>query len=139
MSLLSRPRAWSTWRKFGLTASLVVLAAAGNQVQAKESKRLDAGLETVALSALPREAQTTHRLILAGGPFLHSQDGIVFGNRERILPVRARGFYHEYTVITPGAHNRGARRLVCGGNPPTRPDVCFYTDDHYASYRKLAP
>ena len=128
---------WSTWLKFGLATGLVVLAATGSQVQARDSKQLDAGLETVALSELPREAQTTHRLILAGGPFLHSQDGVVFGNRERILPAKARGYYHEYTVITPGARNRGARRMVCGGNPPNRPDICFYSDDHYASFKQL--
>jgi ribonuclease T1 len=94
-------------------------------------------LEVVALSALPREAQATHRLILAGGPFLHSQDGVVFGNREHILPARIKGYYHEYTVATPGVRNRGARRMVCGGKPPNRPDICFYSDDHYASFRQL--
>nr|WP_233151780.1 ribonuclease [Pelomonas sp. KK5] len=106
-------------------------------MQAKESKRLEPGLETVALSDLPREAQTTYRLILAGGPFPHRQDGVVFGNRERILPVKARGWYHEYTVKTPGSRDRGARRMVCGGNPATRPDICFYTDDHYASFKQV--
>jgi len=91
------------------------------------------------LTALPPEAQTTHRLVLAGGPFPQAKDGVVFGNRERRLPPRARGYYHEYTVRTPGARNRGARRLVCGGTPPTKPEVCYYTDDHYASFRKIAP
>ena len=123
----------------GLAAVLAASASFSTQVQAKPAEQSVAEPEIVALSALPREAQTTYRLILAGGPFSHSQDGIVFGNREHLLPAKRRGYYHEYTVITPGAHNRGARRLVCGGNPPTRPDVCFYTDDHYASYRKLAP
>lgn len=106
-------------------------------MQAKDSKQLESGLETVALSELPREAQKTHRLILAGGPFAHRQDGVVFGNRERILPARPRGYYHEYTVATPGSRDRGARRMVCGGNPPNRPDICFYTDDHYASFKQL--
>jgi len=126
-----------SWRKFGLTAFLAVAAVTNVQVQAKETKQLDSALETVALSALPREAQTTHRLILAGGPFRSSQDGVVFGNRERILPAKVRGYYHEYTVITPGARNRGARRMVCGGNPPTMPEVCYYSDDHYASFKRL--
>jgi len=107
------------------------------QVQAKESVQTDSALETVALSALPGEAQKTHRLILAGGPFAHSQDGIVFGNRERILPAKPRGYYHEYTVATPGARTRGAKRMVCGGKPPTKPDVCYYTDDHYASFKRV--
>ena len=137
MSLLSRPRAWSTWREFGLAAFVAVLAVTSSLVQAKDSKQLGSGLETVALSELPREAQKTHRLILAGGPFAHRQDGVVFGNRERILPTRPRGYYHEYTVATPGSRDRGARRMVCGGNPPDRPDICFYTDDHYASFKQL--
>lgn len=123
----------------GLVAVLVAFAAFSNPVQAKPAAQAAAQLETVALSALPREAQHMYRLILAGGPYTHSQDGIVFGNRERILPAKPRGYYHEYTVTTPGARNRGARRLVCGGNPPQRPEACFYTDDHYVSFRKLAP
>jgi len=123
----------------GVAAVLAVAATLSNPVQAKPAEQSAAALETVALSALPREAQSMYRLILAGGPFRHSQDGIVFGNRERILPVMPRGYYHEYTVTTPGARNRGARRLVCGGEPPTRPDACFYTDDHYVSFKKLAP
>lgn len=135
MSLLSRPLRWSSWRKSGLIAVLALTALTGAQVQAKETKQ--SALESVALSALPREAQTTHRLILAGGPFPHGKDGIVFGNRERLLPTKARGYYHEYTVATPGARNRGARRLVCGGKPPTTPDVCFYTDDHYNSFKRV--
>jgi ribonuclease T1 len=94
---------------------------------------------TVALSGLPVEAQVTHRLILSGGPFPHAKDGTVFGNRERALPRQPRGFYHEYTVATPGARDRGARRLVCGGRQPTRPEACFYTGDHYASFQRIVP
>lgn len=95
-------------------------------------------LGIVAREALPVEARATHQLILSGGPFPHSKDGTVFGNRERILPARPRGQYREYTVRTPGAQNRGARRIVCGGLPPTKPDVCYYTADHYASFRRIA-
>ncbi|HZT55768.1 MAG TPA: ribonuclease [Burkholderiaceae bacterium] len=98
---------------------------------------LPASADTVSLAQLPVEAQTTHRLILAGGPFAHDKDGSVFGNRERSLPRKPRGFYHEYTVRTPGARNRGARRIVCGGNPPTNPEACFYTGDHYASFQRI--
>lgn len=94
---------------------------------------------TVALAALPAEARQTHRLILDGGPFPYDKDGTVFGNRERLLPRKARGYYREYTVKTPGARTRGAKRIVCGGQPPTRPDTCFYTDDHYASFRRIEP
>jgi ribonuclease T1 len=94
-------------------------------------------LGTVPLSALPAEARTTHRLILAGGPFPHDKDGAVFGNRERLLPRAQRGFYREYTVRTPGSRDRGARRIVCGGERPTAPEACFYTADHYASFKLI--
>ena len=95
-------------------------------------------LGTVALAALPAEARTTHRLILAGGPFPHRKDGTVFGNRERLLPRAQRGFYREYTVPTPGSRDRGARRIVCGGERPKVPEACFYTADHYASFKLIA-
>ncbi|MEP6875305.1 MAG: ribonuclease domain-containing protein [Burkholderiales bacterium] len=96
-----------------------------------------AGSEPVALASLPAEAQATHKLILTGGPFPHRKDGAVFGNRERALPRQPRGFYHEYTVRTPGARDRGARRIVCGGNPPTNPEACFYTGDHYSTFQRI--
>ena len=73
------------------------------------------------------------------GPFPYAKDGIVFGNRERVLPRRERGFYREYTVRTPGSRDRGARRIVCGGRQPTDPEACFYTADHYASFQRIAP
>lgn len=92
---------------------------------------------TVALSALPAEARQTKQLILTGGPFPYSKDGTVFFNRERLLPPQRRGFYREYTVTTPGARNRGARRIVCGGEVPTAPEACYYTADHYASFRRI--
>lgn len=95
-------------------------------------------LGSVALASLPAEVQKTHRLILAGGPFPYEKDGIVFGNRERLLPSNARGYYREYTVKTPGARDRGARRIVCGGMRPTQPEACYYTGDHYASFRLIA-
>jgi ribonuclease T1 len=100
-------------------------------VPAKESPAV------VPLSALPVEAQATQRAILAGGPFRGVKDGSAFGNRERQLAARPRGYYREYTVPTPGARNRGARRIVCGGERPTAPDACFYTDDHYTSFRRI--
>ena len=94
--------------------------------------------DVVALEALPAQAQTVHRAIYSGGPFRYSKDGVVFGNRERALPRHPRGYYHEYTVPTPGSRDRGARRIVCGGSVPTTPDACYYTDDHYASFRLIA-
>lgn len=84
--------------------------------------------------ALPAEARDTLARIARGGPFGHSQDGVVFGNYEGLLPKQPRGYYHEYTVETPGAHNRGARRIITGGTPP---EVWYYTDDHYRSFRRL--
>ena len=92
---------------------------------------------TVTAAALPVEARQTRATILAGGPFDSSKDGAVFGNRERHLVVKPRGYYREYTVPTPGMRQRGARRIVCGGQRPTLPDACFYTDDHYASFRRI--
>jgi ribonuclease T1 len=86
---------------------------------------------------LPPEARHTDKLIRAGGPFPYSKDGTVFGNRERLLPMRPRGHYREYTVKTPGSRDRGARRIVCGGAPPTAPEVCYYTADHYASFNRI--
>lgn len=113
---------------------LLVSATAGPVAVARGSPE---NLETIALQALPDEARQTHRLIYAGGPFPYAKDGIVFGNRERRLPPRARGWYREYTVVTPGARDRGARRIVCGGQPPTRPEVCWYTADHYTSFKRI--
>jgi ribonuclease T1 len=125
-------------RKWGPTLVLACGLAAGATVQARTPDS-PGDLPAVALSSLPQEAQATHRLILSGGPFPYAKDGIVFGNRERILPPKARGYYHEYTVKTPRARNRGARRIVCGGQPPNRPEACFYTDDHYASFARIQP
>lgn len=84
---------------------------------------------------LPPEAIATVRRIQRGGPFAHRQDGAVFGNRERRLPQQARGYYREYTVATPGASDRGARRIVTGGAPPVE---YFYSDDHYRSFRRFS-
>ena len=88
-------------------------------------------------ASLSPEALRTLELIGRGGPFPHKRDGIVFNNFEKRLPLKPRGFYREYTVATPGAKNRGARRLVCGGERPRAPAACYYTDDHYQSFRKV--
>ena len=78
---------------------------------------------------------TTLALIQRGGPFPYSRDGIVFENREKLLPLKPRGYYREYTVPTPGLNHRGARRVVTGGDPP---EVYYYTEDHYRSFRKIS-
>lgn len=85
-------------------------------------------------STLPSEARQTLALIQQGGPFPYARDGVVFGNFEKRLPLAARGYYHEYTVPTPGVKSRGARRLIAGGKPPS---VFYYTDDHYQTFRRI--
>lgn len=91
---------------------------------------------SIALAELPPQGRTTYALIREGGPFPYDKDGSVFGNRERLLPAQKRGYYREYTVRTPGSRDRGARRIVCGGKP-RMPDACYYTSDHYASFREI--
>lgn len=81
---------------------------------------------------MPPEACVTLTAILQGGPFPYAQDGVVFGNYEGLLPQQPRGYYHEYTVATPGARDRGARRIITGGTPPK---AFYYTDDHYRSFK----
>ena len=95
-------------------------------------------VSTVAVGELSKQGTETYNQIRQGGPFAYEKDGVVFGNRERQLPNEKRGYYREYTVKTPGSRDRGARRIVCGGQPKT-PDACYYTDDHYASFRKIVP
>ncbi|WP_231724406.1 ribonuclease domain-containing protein [Deinococcus actinosclerus] len=91
------------------------------------------------VSALPREGQQVMRQIAQGGPFRYAKDGSPFGNRERRLPRQPGGYYREYTVPTPGETDRGARRIICGGQPDTRTDDCYYTADHYRTFRSLQP
>lgn len=120
--------AWSQQR--ASVRGLVVPAATHSSANAPR-------LPAVASSdALPPEVDETLALIRHGGPFPHRQDGVVFENRERELPAQPRGYYREYTVDTPGAHDRGARRIITGGEPPV---AYYYTDDHYRSFRTLEP
>jgi len=121
--------------KFGLAITLVGALAVGGPGAVAFAKR---PLLEIAVAELPREAQQTEQLIRRGGPFPYGKDGTVFGNRERLLPPNRRGYYREYTVASPGSRDRGGRRIVCGGNEPVRPDACYYTDDHYASFRLIA-
>lgn len=106
-------------------------------------------LHTVELDQLPAEAREVRRLLMQGGPFRYSRDGVVFENRNHLLPRRRSGYYREFTVRTPGERDRGARRLVVGGcgrqtsTRPVRASVCtdenplYWTDDHYASFRRV--
>jgi ribonuclease T1 len=93
----------------------------------------DSGLQWVAQSALPPEAQQTLALIDQGGPFPYDEDGEVFGNYEGILPAESQGYYHEYTVVTPGASTRGARRIITGSH-----GEFYWTADHYESFSRIA-
>ena len=90
----------------------------------------------VLVADLPPEARRTLVLIRQGGPFPYRKDGTTFRNRERLLPPKRRGYYTEYTVPTPSSRDRGARRIVAGGDPALS-DELYYTDDHYASFRKI--
>jgi ribonuclease T1 len=119
----------------------MALALAAPGAEAKPS------IGTIELSALPKEGQATYRLIEQGGPFPYDKDGTTFGNREGVLAKQKRGYYREYTVKTPGAKNRGARRIVCGGNvEPARGErpkqhasqECYYTADHYANFALIS-
>ena len=136
MLLIGLPRVEHVLRKLGLafSATVILAAYAPFTVQAKDSTQ---ELSVVSRAQLPPEAQVTEKSVLAGGPFPHAKDGTTFANRERLLPAYPRGFYREYTVQTPGIPDRGARRIVCGGKIATQPDACFYTADHYASFKRI--
>lgn len=124
--------------KFALTSCLLFAISGAGLVQAKgpTDAPQPGVLATVRVAELPRQGRETYELIRQGGPFPFEKDGTVFGNRERLLPIKTRGYYREYTVKTPGSRDRGARRIVCGG-PKTTPDACWYTADHYASFRQI--
>jgi ribonuclease T1 len=129
----------------GRTVARVLLASATACILAAGSsaalaKRADGGVGEIAVAELPKQARDTLALIKKGGPFPYRKDGTVFGNREGILPKQPRGYYHEYTVKTPYSRDRGARRIVAGdgkaGDPATSGEY-YYTDDHYASFKRI--
>jgi ribonuclease T1 len=125
---------WAT--AFFVAVSLVWGVFSGDPVWGRDVLPLQQ-ITAVQQNLLPPEAVTTLGLIHRGGPFLYAKDGVVFGNREKILPYQTRGYYREYTVPTPGARHRGAHRIVCGGFIKTQPEACFYTADHYASFNRI--
>jgi ribonuclease T1 len=130
-------KSWAGWQ-LAMAVMLMVVGTgfSPDLVQAKGATS-GVGISTVAIAELPVQGRNMVRLIYQGGPFKYDKDGSVFGNRERILPAKNRGYYREYTVQTPGERSRGARRIICGGFVPTTPDACYYTDDHYASFRRI--
>jgi ribonuclease T1 len=118
-------------------AATATAASATRQAQSGGGERSEgvsqSGLPVIRYEELPPEAHDTIELIEAGGPFPYDRDGIVFENREGILPPAEEGYYHEYTVITPGEDDRGARRIVTGEG-----GEFYYTDDHYDSFSEVA-
>ena len=123
------------WRSVALAAAIVLAPLVAPTVVAKSTI---AAIPEVSASALPPEVRKTLTLISRGGPFPYSRDGIVFGNREKLLPFHKHGYYHEYTVPTPGERTRGARRIICGGDLGSLAE-CYYSDDHYQSFRRVQP
>ncbi|MFI5975375.1 ribonuclease domain-containing protein [Streptomyces sp. NPDC051452] len=120
------PRTTRTAAAAALLSALLV----GGTVSATTADAAAASVGDICQSALPPQADDTLNLIDQGGPFPYSQDGIVFSNREGVLPSRQSGYYHEYTVKTPGSSTRGARRIVTGEE--SQED--YYTGDHYATF-----
>jgi ribonuclease T1 len=113
-----------------VTSALAIFAT--SPVLARNDGVAAAASNEIAVAALPREAQQTLQIIRRGGPFPYERDGVVFGNYERNLPQRGHGYYHEYTVPTPGAKNRGRRRIISGGA-----GEYYYSDDHYRSFKRI--
>ncbi len=114
-------------------AGLLLLAAfAALTAQPQDRGAPNSAIPCIRVSDLPPEARATLALIRAGGPFPHARDGSVFANREALLPPAARGTYREYTVITPGRRDRGARRIVA-----VKRAEFYYTEDHYRSFRRI--
>jgi ribonuclease T1 len=123
----------SVLRVFWLVCLLCLQACQPESVESHEALvQGQAGLHEIALVNLPPEVRETLRAIRQGGPFDYPRDGVVFGNFERILPRQPRGYYHEYTVKTPGVHSRGARRIVAG-----RPGEYYYSADHYQTFKRI--
>lgn len=123
-----------------LRLCLLLLSILAAPPAAARESHVDQGIPSVQVAALPGEARQTLALIKQGGPFPYRKDGLVFGNFERRLPARPRGYYREYTVPTPGSRDRGARRIVAGrgstGDVRTSGEY-YFTNDHYRSFRKI--
>ncbi len=119
-------------RNLAQWCGLLLLLCASLLTACVENSSSSAEASEISISALPVEAQNTISAIRRGGPFPYDKDGSVFFNREGLLPQAHRGYYREYTVATPGASNRGARRIVSGAN-----GELYYTADHYRSFRRI--
>jgi ribonuclease T1 len=120
------------WLCVMLLVTVGMADAQAFQWQSHGQTRDQAGLAVIAVAELPNEARETLRAIKQGGPFAYDRDGVVFGNFERVLPKQVRGYYHEYTVKTPGVRSRGARRIISGASYEY-----YYTNDHYQTFRRI--
>jgi ribonuclease T1 len=129
MNAYSRPDSWRA-------AMLVIVACVACLASPLATTRTSSAPAEIRIDVLPAEARETLDRIRTGAPLPFERDGVVFGNRERLLPEQARGYYHEYTVKTPGMHSRGARRIVCGGAIASTSE-CYYSDDHYRSFKRI--
>jgi len=114
------------------TPAVAASTGSGSTSSAPPSTHADDGIPTISVQHLPPEARTTIGLIRSGGPFPYRQDGVVFQNREHLLPREPTGYYHEYTVETPGSPDRGARRII-----RARDGTMYYTADHYDSFQRV--
>ena len=128
------------WRNIlGVYLALGVLGA--GLAVARETAPSSRDLPQIQASELPREGRDVLALIRKGGSYAYAKDGSIFSNRERILPKQSRGFYREFTVKTPNSRDRGARRIICGGKVAKQQtqvlETCYYTDDHYASFKRI--
>jgi ribonuclease T1 len=117
-------------RLFPLLISLLMLHSWAMPIYGQDQPRTR--IKEIAIEELPSEARTTLQLIEKKGPFPYQRDGTVFGNFERRLPLKKRGYYREFTVPTPGHRDRGARRIVAGEH-----GECYYTEDHYRTFLKI--
>lgn len=126
---------WGRWLLALCWAVALGLLAGPAPVSAREPA-VAARAGWVAVAELPPEAVDVLHRIRRGGPFRYAKDGSVFGNREGLLPRQPRGYYTEYTVPTPGARDRGARRIVAGGDPRATAEL-YYTRDHYRSFQRI--
>ena len=120
----------------GVIWALVLMLAPAPAAAQREGapQRIQAALADISVKDLPPEARDTLKLIEKGGPYPFDRDGIVFGNFEKRLPIKDRGYYHEFTVKTPGVKHRGARRVVTGKSGEK-----YYSDDHYKTFKRIVP
>jgi len=118
--------------KWIVLAAMLWLPAGAQAHTYHAAQSAHADLAIISVAELPPQARDTLRAIKDGGPFAYPRDGVVFSNFERVLPKRPRGYYHEYTVKTPGTHSRGARRIISG-----EAGEYYYTADHYQTFKRI--